>query len=209
MSDSEQKERPVTTDAAEHAEAMRKLQEEQREKVRAKEVDRGIVLVHTGDGKGKSTAAFGVAIRAAGCGQKVGLVQFIKGKWKTGEQAAIKRFPEVEHVVSGDGFTWDTQDREKDVASAMRGFEVVKRMLAGGEHDVVILDEVNVALSYGYLPEQELLRAIAARPEHVSVVLTGRGAPEALIEAADTVTEHVCVKHAFQAGIRARKGVEF
>lgn len=197
------------TDPEAHAAAMRKLQEEQREKVKAKEIDRGIVLVHTGDGKGKSTAGFGVAIRAAGCGQKVGLVQFIKGKWKTGEQAAIKRFPEVEHVVSGDGFTWDTQDREKDVASARRGLDVATRMITGGEHDVVILDEINVALSYGYIPEDELLATIAARPEHVSVVLTGRGAPEALIDGADTVTEHVCVKHAFQSGIRARKGVEF
>ena len=198
------------TDSDTHKEKMKELQAAQAKRRRElKDPERGLVLVHTGDGKGKSSSAFGVIARALGWGQKVAVVQFIKGKWKTGEQAAIKRFPEVEHVVSGDGFTWDTQDREKDVASAMRGLEVAKRMLASGEQEVVILDEINVALSYGYLPEEDLLRAIEARPEHVSVVLTGRGAPEALIEAADTVTEHACVKHAFQAGIRARKGVEF
>ncbi len=192
-----------------HTERMKRLQQEKREEVKSKTIKRGVVVVNTGDGKGKSTSGFGVAIRALGHGQKVAVVQFIKGTWKTGESQFFSRFPEVTHVVSGDGFTWDTQDRDQDIAAATRGFEAAKSLIEAGEHDVVILDEINVAASHGYLDGQAIADVLANKPEHVSVVVTGRNAPQAVIDAADTVTEMRVVKHAFHAGIRARKGVEF
>ncbi|MEM9379528.1 MAG: cob(I)yrinic acid a,c-diamide adenosyltransferase [Planctomycetota bacterium] len=198
-----------STTNEEHAERMRDLQSKQREAVRKREIERGVLLVHTGDGKGKSTAGFGVALRAVGAGQRVAIVQFIKGAWRTGEQDAIRRFPEITHVVSGDGFTWDTQDREKDIASAERGWTIARSLIDEGEHDVVVLDELCVALSYEYLDTDEVVRELLRRPEQVSVVVTGRRAPAALLEAADTVTEHVVVKHAYASGIRARRGIEF
>lgn len=193
---------------------MRLLKEEQRKKVKSKLIDRGVVIVNTGDGKGKSTAAFGVAIRAAGCGQKVGLIQFIKGTWKTGEGEALKRFEEIEHVVSGDGFTWETQNRDKDIEAAVRGWERAKEMIgaAGAKasaFDVVILDEINIALGLGYLPLAEVVEVVQQKPRELSIVLTGRGAAKELIEVADTVTEMKPVKHAFEAGIQARQGIEF
>jgi cob(I)alamin adenosyltransferase len=182
--------------------------------LRAKTVKRGVIVVNTGDGKGKSSSAFGVAIRAAGHGQRVGLVQFIKGTWKTGEQNAIKRFPEVDHVVSGDGFTWNTQDREHDVQSARAGWETAKRMISSGDadgkpYDVVILDELNNAVSYGYLAVEEIVSVLSHKPVDLSIVITGRDAKPQLIEIADTVTEMRLVKHAYDAGIKARRGVEF
>lgn len=197
------------TDAAAHTARMKKMKAEQDAEVRSKTIRRGVVVVHTGDGKGKSTASFGVALRAAGHGQKVAVVQFIKGKWKTGEQEAIKRFPEITHVVSGDGFTWNTQDRAQDIASAERGWEAARGFIGSGEYDVVILDEINVALRYDYLDADAVAQVLRDKPEAVSIIVTGRDAPQAVIDAADTVTEHRLVKHAFQAGIRARKGVEF
>lgn len=199
-----------TTDSnAEHYEKMVALDAEQGAKVKDAYVSRGVVLVHTGDGKGKSTAGFGVAIRAAGHGQRVGVVQFIKGTWKTGEQAALARFEEITHVISGDGFTWKTKNRANDIASAEHGLSVAADMLKSGDYHVVILDEINVAMSYDYLDPACVLEAIAARPSKTSVVLTGRNAPESIIDAADTVTQHVAVKHAFKSGIKARIGVEF
>ncbi|MEM8709612.1 MAG: cob(I)yrinic acid a,c-diamide adenosyltransferase [Planctomycetota bacterium] len=200
---------PSNQETDQHVARMTALDAVQTERVKKANISRGVVLVHTGEGKGKSTAGFGVAIRAAGHGQKVGLVQFIKGTWKTGEQAALKRFPEITHVISGDGFTWKTKDRANDIASASRGLDEARSMLSGGDFDVVILDEINVALSYGYLSEADVIDAVTSRPTETSVVLTGRGAPESLIDVADTVTEHRPVKHAFKNGIKARKGVEF
>ncbi len=193
----------------EHNARMRELKAKQDAEVRSKKIKRGVVIVHTGDGKGKSTAGFGVAIRAAGHGQQVAVVQFIKGTWKTGEQAALKRFPEITHVVSGDGFTWNTQDREQDIASAARGWNAAKEFIGSGEYDVVVLDEIHIALRYGYLDASEVASVLRSKPEQLSIVCTGRDAPQEVLDAADTVTEHVMVKHAFQAGIRARKGVEF
>lgn len=192
-----------------HAQRMRELKAKQDAERRRKDIKRGVVVVNTGDGKGKSTSAFGVAIRAAGHGQRVALVQFIKGTWKTGEKEALKRFPEIEHIISGDGFTWETQDRQQDIASARAGFEAAKQLVDAGQHDVVILDEINVVLGYGYLPVEEVVSLVADKSEHVSMVLTGRGAPPELIEVADTVTEMRPIKHAYEAGIRARKGIEF
>lgn len=199
---------------AAHKARMQAVKQEQDREVRSKHIKRGVIVVNTGDGKGKSTAAFGVAIRAAGHGQRVGLVQFIKGTWKTGEQAAIRRFPEITHVVAGEGFTWVTQDREKDVAAARAGWERVKEMIEASRgdapaYDVLVLDELNVALGYDYLPVDEVIAALAAKPEALSIVVTGRGAKPELIAIADTVTEMRPIKHAFEAGIKARRGIEF
>lgn len=197
----------------EHKARMQALKEQQDAELRTKTVKRGVLVVHTGDGKGKSSAAFGVAIRAAGHGQRVGIMQFIKGTWKTGEQNAIKRFPEIDHFVCGDGFTWNTQNREQDVASAWAGWERAKQMIQGGEgvpaYDVVILDELNNVLAFDYLPLEEVVAVLRAKPEEQSIVVTGRGAKPELIALADTVTEMRLVKHAFDAGVRARRGVEF
>lgn len=198
---------PLDDDA--HNAKMRALKAKQDAEVRSKTIERGVVIVHTGDGKGKSTAGFGVALRAAGHGQRVAVVQFIKGKWKTGEQAALQRFPEITHVVSGDGFTWNTQDRAQDIASAQQGWATARRFIEEGEFDVVILDEINIALRYDYLDAEEVAAVLRGKPTEVSVVVTGRNAPQAVIDAADTVTEHTLVKHAYKAGIRARRGIEF
>ncbi|MEL6715145.1 MAG: cob(I)yrinic acid a,c-diamide adenosyltransferase [Planctomycetota bacterium] len=192
-----------------HEQRMERLAEEQSRKTRAADTSRGVLVVQTGDGKGKSTSGFGVALRAIGHGQRVGIVQFIKGTWKTGEREVLRRLPEVDLVVSGDGFTWVTKDREQDIASARAGLDAARRFILGGEHHVVVLDEINVAMGYGYLDPDEVVELLLSRPEHVSVVLTGRNAPDAIVAAADTVTEHRVVKHAFKAGIRARNGVEF
>lgn len=201
-------------DAEAHRQRMEALRQEQAEKVRSKNEDRGIVLVNTGDGKGKSTAGFGLALRAAGCGQNVGLVQFIKGTWKTGEAEALKRFPEIRHVVSGEGFTWNTQDKEKDIAAVRRGWEIALEMIEASRGDspaysLIVLDELNIALSYGYLPVSEVIEAVRNKPQELSICITGRGAPQELIDVADTVTEMKPIKHAFDAGIRARRGIEF
>ncbi len=198
------------TDQTEHKQRMQALKEQQDADVRSKTIKRGVVVVNTGDGKGKSSAAFGVALRAVGHGQRVGVVQFVKGAWKTGEQAALKRFPEIEHVICGDGFTWDTQNREQDVASARQGWDQVMSMIhASPPYDVLILDELNIVLGFDYLPIEEIVEAIQGKPEMLSIVITGRGAKPELIAAADTVTEMSLVKHAYNAGIKARRGVEF
>lgn len=201
-------------EATTHQERMEALRQEQADKVRSKNEDRGIVLVNTGDGKGKSTAGFGLAIRAAGCGQRVGLVQFIKGTWKTGEAEALKRFPEIRHIVSGEGFTWNTQDKEKDIAAVRRGWDVALQMVEASrgdnpEYSLIILDELNIALGYGYLPVSEVVEMVRNKPRELSICITGRGAPQELIDVADTVTEMKPIKHAFDAGIRARRGIEF
>jgi cob(I)alamin adenosyltransferase len=198
-----------TLSAADFNARMKELKAAQDAEVKTKTIRRGVVVVHTGDGKGKSTAGFGVAIRAAGHGQRVSVIQFVKGTWKTGEQSALQRFPEITHTVSGDGFTWNTQDRDQDIASARSGWAVAAEHIASGDYDVVVLDELNIALRYKYLDADEVAAALRGKPDPVSVIVTGRDAPQAVIDAADTVTEHTLVKHAYAAGIRARKGVEF
>jgi cob(I)alamin adenosyltransferase len=197
-----------------HKAEMQALKAEQDAKVRAKQIERGVLIVNTGDGKGKSTAGFGLALRAAGSGLRVGVVQFIKGTWKTGEGEAFKRFPEITHVICGEGFTWNTQDREKDIQAARRGWQVACDMITAQTdgkptYDLVVLDELNIVLSYEYLPTAEVVPVLANKPAEMSIAVTGRGAPQALIEAADTVTEMKCIKHAFEAGIQARRGIEF
>ena len=170
--------------------------------------DQGVLLVLTGNGKGKSSSAFGMLARALGHGMQVGVVQFIKGSFSTGEEAFFRRFPEVRYHVMGEGFTWETQDRERDVEAAAAAWDKARELLADPEVSLVVLDELNIALKYQYVDLDELLTALKNRPSMQHVVVTGRGAPQALIEAADTVTEMQVVKHAFKDGIRAQKGVE-
>ena len=169
---------------------------------------RGIVLVNTGNGKGKSSAAFGMVARALGHGMRVGVVQFIKGSFSTGEETFFRRFPEVSYHVMGEGFTWDTQDRERDIASAGKAWRQALAFLTDPGVNLVVLDEINIALKYQYLDLQAVLAALRARPPMQHVVLTGRAAPDELIEYADTVTEMRDVKHAYRAGVQAQKGVE-
>lgn len=180
------------------------------EKIAEAQDEYGLLLVHTGNGKGKSSSAFGMVARALGHGMKVGVVQFIKGAASTGEEAFFRRFPdEVRYHVMGEGFTWETQDRQRDIAKAREAWAVAAELLADPEIGLVVLDELNIALKYGYLELAPVLADIESRPLLQHVVVTGRGAPDGLIEAADTVTEMGLVKHAFKAGVKAQKGVEF
>jgi cob(I)alamin adenosyltransferase len=170
--------------------------------------ERGVLVVHTGNGKGKSCAAFGMMVRALGHGLQVGLVQFIKGDPATGEALFFRGFLEVDYYLSGEGLTWETQDRESDAKGAHRGWRVAQRLLSDPAYHLIVLDELNTALKHGYLPLEEVIATLQARPPHQHVVVTGRGARAELIALADTVTEMRAVKHAFQAGVRAQKGLE-
>jgi cob(I)alamin adenosyltransferase len=193
-----------------HYEAMRTLKVERDALVRDKVQGQGLLLVHTGDGKGKSTAAFGVVARALGWGMKVGIVQFIKGKWVTGERRFFSRFPDqLTFRVMGEGFTWDTQDRARDVAAAKAAWEMSLAMLADLELDLVLLDELNIVLRYDYLDIAAVVAALEARPRDKHVCITGRDAHPDLIAIADLVTEMTLVKHPFDKGIKATKGVDF
>jgi cob(I)alamin adenosyltransferase len=202
--------KPPRTDA-EHKAKMQKLQAAQAKKVARKTVEKGLVIVHTGPGKGKTSAALGMAVRAIGHGMKVGIVQFVKGAMATGERAVFDRFPELaEFKPMGEGFTWDTQDRSRDIAVARTAWEEVKRMIADPAYKMVIADELNIVLRYDYLHVDEVLEALAAKPAMTHVVITGRNAPQALIDAADLVTEMAQVKHPFrEQNVRAQAGVEF
>ena len=171
-------------------------------------IERGVVIVNTGNGKGKSTAGFGMIARALGHGMKVGVVQFIKGSFSTGEEAFFRRFPEVSYHVMGEGFTWETQDKERDIASASAAWKIACALLQDESIAVVLLDELNIALKYKYIQIEDVLAALRSRPAQQHVVITGRGAPDALIEFADTVTEMNLVKHAYHAGVKAQNGVE-
>ena len=170
--------------------------------------ERGLLLVITGNGKGKSTAAFGMVARALGHGMKAGVVQFIKSRTDTGEEAFLGKQPGVEWHVTGDGFTWDTQNREQDIAAAERGWAIAARMLADPAYQLVVLDELTYLLSYGYLDSDTVLDALAQRPPMQHVVVTGRAAPDALIELADTVSVIADEKHAFRAGVKAQPGID-
>ncbi|KIL97938.1 Cob(I)alamin adenosyltransferase [Paramagnetospirillum magnetotacticum MS-1] len=193
-----------------HREKMAKKKASRDKMMARKTGARGVVIVHTGAGKGKSTAAFGMAIRCVGHGMKVGIVQFIKGAWDTAERRVMEGFGDlVTFRAMGEGFTWETQDRARDVAAAARAWDLAAAMLADPDYKMVILDEINVALRYDYLPLDKVLDAVKARPEGQHAVLTGRNALPPLIEAADLVTEMTMVKHPFKDGIKAQAGVEF
>lgn len=171
---------------------------------------RGLILVNTGDGKGKTTAALGLAFRALGVGFKVFMVQYIKGKWKTGEKKMADRLaPEMTILPMGDGFTWDTKDPAQDVATTLKIWEVSKEAISSGKYDVVILDEINVVMKLGYLDPKVVVEFLEARDPRQHVVLTGRGAPPEVVEAADLVSEVVPIKHPYKQGIKAQLGIEF
>ncbi|HEC73318.1 MAG TPA: cob(I)yrinic acid a,c-diamide adenosyltransferase [Methylophaga aminisulfidivorans] len=201
MSENEKSER--------HKKRMQRHKDVVDEKIQKAEKDKGLLLVITGNGKGKSSSGFGMVARALGHDMKVGVVQFIKGAFSTGEEAFFRRFPEdVQYHVVGDGFTWETQNLEQDIASAEKGWEICKQLLNDPEIDVVLFDELNIVLKMKYLDSEKVLADIAERPEMQHVIITGRGAPDAVLDAADTVSRIEDVKHAFRAGIRAQKGIE-
>ena len=197
-----------TARAERHRARMQRKKEVVDAKIAAAPVERGVLVVNTGNGKGKSSSAFGMMARALGHGMRVAVVQFIKGSFSTGEEAFFRRFTDVDYHVMGEGFTWETQDRERDVRAATAAWETARRFLADPTCQMVVLDELNIALKYHYLPLPDVLNALRARPVHQHVIVTGRAAPPELIEIADTVTEMTVVKHAFEAGVRAQKGIE-
>ena len=198
------------TDPARHAEKMAKKKAARDKIIATKTIEKGLLIVHTGKGKGKSTAAMGLAARAIGNDIKVGIVQFVKGVWETGERKVLDAFPDLCTIKAmGEGFTWDTQDRDRDVAAAQKAWEMAKEMIADPSYGMVILDELNIVLRYDYLDLQEVIDGLAARPEMLHVVVTGRNAKDELIEAADLVTEMEKVKHPFRSGVKAQIGVEF
>ena len=195
---------------ARHAEKMRKIQAARSTMMATKTREQGLLIVHTGTGKGKTSAALGMVVRAIGHGMKVGVVQFVKGAMATGEKTVFDAFPEnVEFKPMGEGFTWDTQDRTRDIASARTAWDEVCRMIADPAYQMVVADELNIVLRYDSLPLDEVLQAFAAKPEMKHVIVTGRNAPDALIEAADLVTEMTMIKHPFRSGVKAQAGIEF
>jgi len=179
------------------------------EKIARATREQGVLLVNTGNGKGKSSAGFGLIARALGHGQKVGVVQFIKGRSDTGEEAFWRQQADVRWHVMGEGFTWETQDRQRDVEKAQAAWAVAREMLADADIGLVVFDELNIALKYGYLDVDTVVADLVARQPMQHAVVTGRGAPQALIDAADTVTEMRPEKHAFAAGIQAMPGMEY
>jgi len=192
-----------------HRERMQRKKELVDRKIARATIERGVLVVNTGNGKGKSSSGFGMLARSLGHGFRCGVVQFIKGSFSTGEEAFFRRFPdELDYHVMGEGYTWETQDKARDIQAAEAAWNVAADMLADASIDFVLLDELNIALVKGYVDVAKVCEALMARPPQQHVVITGRGAPDALVELADTVTEMRLVKHAFQAGIKAQKGIE-
>ena len=180
------------------------------EKIAAARKDIGIIIVNTGNGKGKSSSGFGMVVRAMGHGMKVAVVQFIKGAMSTGEEKFLRRFPdEVSFHAMGEGYTWETQDRERDIAKAQQAWEMARRFLSDPAIGLILFDELNIALKYKYLDIDIVIEDLLRRPDMQHVIVTGRGAPDELIAIADTVTEMNVVKHAFKAGIGAQAGTEW
>ncbi|WP_018878896.1 cob(I)yrinic acid a,c-diamide adenosyltransferase [Thioalkalivibrio sp. ALE9] len=199
------------TDAAKaerHAQRMARKKEVVDRKIAEAQDEKGVFLILTGNGKGKSSSGFGMVARSLGHGMQVGIVQFIKGQFATGEEAFFRGQDKVQYHVMGEGYTWETQDRDKDVAAAREAWAHARDMLHDPNVDLVLLDELHIALKYQYLDVDEVLEDLANRPPMQHVISTGRAAPKALIEAADTVSDIGVVKHAFQAGIKAQKGIE-
>ncbi len=171
--------------------------------------EKGLLIVHTGKGKGKTTAAMGLVLRALGRGLRVVVVQFIKGQWQTGEKIALERFDTCRFYTLGEGFTWETQDKARDQEAVRNAWQVARALLTDGSCDLLLLDEINIALRYDYLPLDEVLEALSCRAASLHVVLTGRNAPPPLIEASDLTTEMTEIKHPFRVGVRAQEGIEF
>jgi cob(I)alamin adenosyltransferase len=201
---------PDQAEAERHRAKMAKRKAVQDAEVASKTIEKGLLIVHTGAGKGKSTAAFGLALRMLGRGHRVGVVQFIKGAWHTAERDALAAFgDQISWHTMGEGFTWETQDRARDVAAAERAWAKALQLMTDESFGLVILDELNIALRYDYLDLQQIVAALVARRPGLHVVVTGRNAKPALIEAADLVTEMGLVKHHFAAGVKAQPGIEF
>jgi cob(I)alamin adenosyltransferase len=197
-------------DPERHRAKMAKRKEVQDKEVAGKTIEKGLLIVHTGTGKGKSTAAFGLALRMLGRGRRIGVVQFIKGAWHTAERDALAKFGDlVSWHAMGEGFTWETQDRARDIAAAERAWEKAQSLMADPSFSLVILDELNIALRYDYLDLAQVLQTLKARRRDLHVVVTGRNAKPELVEAADLVTEMTLVKHHFGAGVKAQEGIEF
>ncbi|MEE9375104.1 MAG: cob(I)yrinic acid a,c-diamide adenosyltransferase [Rhizobiaceae bacterium] len=195
---------------ARHTDKMKKKKAARDKIIATKTREKGLVMVHTGKGKGKSTAAFGMVFRALGNGMKVGVVQFVKGKWQTGERVILEKLgDQVTMTAMGDGFTWETQDRQRDIEAARAAWERAKLMIMDDEHDMVLLDELNIVLRYDYLPLAEIIEFLKNKPEMKHVIITGRNAKEELMEFADLVTEMTMIKHPFRDGVKAQVGIEF
>ena len=195
---------------ARHAEKMAKKKAARDKILATKTEEKGLLIVHTGKGKGKSTAAWGMAMRMIGHGKKIGIVQFVKGAWETGEREVFDTFPDQVTIKAlGEGFTWETQDKSRDIAAAEKAWAAAQEMIADPAYSMVILDELNIVLRYDYLPFDDVLKGLQARPDDLHVVVTGRNAREELIEAADLATEMTLLKHPFRSGIKAQAGVEF
>lgn len=201
----------MKTDLESHQRMTQRRREgHEKKQAAATTTEKGLLIVHTGNGKGKSTAAFGMAVRMLGHDQRIGVVQFIKGALHTSERDFLGSHPQCEFVTMGDGYTWNTQNRDADIATARKGWQMAVDMIESGDYRMVILDELNTVLKYEYLPLEEVLGVFAARGEMQHIVVTGRHAPDALIEAADLVTEMRLVKHPYrEQGIKAQQGVEF
>jgi len=212
MSDSPENQATETQDAddARWADKKRKQKAARDRMLANKTREKGLLMVHTGKGKGKTTAAMGLAMRAIGNGMKVGIVQFVKGKWETGERQVLEAFPEqIEIKVMGEGFSWDSQDRQRDIAAASAAWEMAKEMIADPDFGLVVLDELNIPLRYDHLDINEVVAGLLAKREDLHVVVTGRNAKDELIEAADMVTDMTMVKHHFRDDVKAQKGIEF
>ncbi len=195
---------------ARHAEKMRRKKEARKKILATKTIEKGLIIVHTGKGKGKSTAAFGIVFRSLGHGHKVGVVQFVKGAWETGERDVLARFDDlVTFKTMGEGFTWETQDRQRDIAAARAAWEEAKKMIADPSYNLILLDELNIVLRYDYLPLDEVVDVLKSKPEDTHVIVTGRNAKDELIEIADLVTEMTQIKHPFRSGVKAQEGIEF
>lgn len=195
---------------ARHADKMAKKKAARDKILATKTIEKGLVIVHTGKGKGKSTAAMGLAVRAIGNGMKVGIVQFVKGVWETGERVVLDRFPDLCVIKAmGEGFTWETQDRTRDIAAARQAWEMAKEMINDPSYKMVILDELNIVLRYENLPLDEVIEVLQNKPEMLHVAVTGRNAKDELIEIADLVTEMTQIKHPFRSGVKAQVGIEF
>jgi len=198
-----------TTEQAEHQAEMSKVKAEVDQKISEAQIDKGLIVLLTGEGKGKSSSGFGMALRCLGHGMKVGVVQFIKGDWDTGEKKFFEEHEAVKYVVMGGGFTWNSQDKEADIERTEACWFEVENLLADESLDFLLLDELNVVLSFGYLDINKVLTSLKAKAKDLHVVITGRGAPKELQEIADTLSVVESPKHAFDSGVRAQKGIEF
>ena len=200
----------ATNDDARWAEKKRK-QKAARDKMLARKTkEKGLLMVHTGKGKGKTTAAMGLVMRALGHGQKVGIVQFVKGKWETGERVVLEKFADqITIAVMGEGFSWDSQDRQRDIAAAQAAWATAQEMIADPSYDLILLDELNIVLRYDHLPVADVVAGLTTRRPDLHIIVTGRNAKPELIEAADMVTDMTMVKHHFRDDVKAQAGIEF